>query len=424
MPSTSEEWKNLLSATQQPAVVDELLLAECEKGFLLGPYTDPPFDIYRISPLGIATGKYSAKNRLIVDLSAPHNHSSHFSINDTIDKAQCSLSYVTVDDAIRLIQQCGRGAWLCKADIRDAFKLLPIRRDRWPLFGIKWKGLYYFYHRLAFGCRSSPLSKFLRAMQSEGYIKVKELNKGVDSVTEFDKSHPGLRNFCVPEMAEAEKAMSGDCESVNDYEAPEIVDMFSVNTAVLPVLSTFGYRKGNALSPEDVRKILTEYVKNNQLQSEGKRSHVVLDPVLAHLVLNKDEGDVSSLKWEEFFSRFLSKMQASHQITFPGQQPITHKGKIEPITIDVVRRAGNKKVTLIDQLEFFGINPEAFAHAIQIGVACSTSINPSTQKGRGMQVLVQGNQLNFIANLLTEKYKINKKFIQVAEKAVKSVKKR
>jgi len=49
------------------------------------------------------------------------------------------------------------GTLLCKTDICDAFKLLPIRKDQWHLYGIKWNGQYYFYQRLDFGCRSSPV---------------------------------------------------------------------------------------------------------------------------------------------------------------------------------------------------------------------------------------------------------------------------
>jgi len=76
--------KNLLSATQEPGVVDELIIKECKKCFLLGPYHSPPFDIYSISPICVATGKYSNKKRLIVDLSAPHDNQQHQSINDII----------------------------------------------------------------------------------------------------------------------------------------------------------------------------------------------------------------------------------------------------------------------------------------------------------------------------------------------------
>ena len=143
--------------------------------FLLGPFESPPFDTYRVSPIGVATGKYSNKKRLIVDLSAPHDNISHDSINGTIDKVVCSLSYVKVDDAIRVIQQKGRNAQLCKTDISDALKLMPIRKDQWHWFGIKWDEKYYFYQHLAFGCRSSPVL-FDKLSQAICWIAVNNYN--------------------------------------------------------------------------------------------------------------------------------------------------------------------------------------------------------------------------------------------------------
>ena len=38
------------------------LCALLVKGFMIGPYDDPPFSTFRISPLGIATHKYSGKS--------------------------------------------------------------------------------------------------------------------------------------------------------------------------------------------------------------------------------------------------------------------------------------------------------------------------------------------------------------------------
>lgn len=153
-----KECKNLLSAVKQKVIVQELIEKEVQKGFLSGPYDTLPFDSYRVSPIGIAEGKYSHKKRLMVDLSSPHDSEIHQSINNLIDKEECSLSYVTIDDAIRHIIECGRGAWMCKADISDAFKLIPtcISPSQYHLFCIKWCDAYYFYTKLAFGCRSSP----------------------------------------------------------------------------------------------------------------------------------------------------------------------------------------------------------------------------------------------------------------------------
>lgn len=133
-----------------------MLVSEVEKGFLQGPFDVLPFSEFRVSPIGIAYGKYSGKPRLIVDFSAPHDDPSNPSINELIDKESHSLSYVTVDDAIRLIHLLGRGSNLMKTDISDAFKLIPVRPDQWHLQCIKWEDSYYFYTQLCFGSRSSP----------------------------------------------------------------------------------------------------------------------------------------------------------------------------------------------------------------------------------------------------------------------------
>ncbi|CAF3412760.1 unnamed protein product [Rotaria sp. Silwood1] len=111
---------------------------------------------YRINPIGLVESKYSKKKRLIVDLSAPHNDKDHPSINSLIDKDSYSLSYVTVDDAIKSIQKLGKSAWMNKADIQDAFKLLPIKQSLWPFYSIKWNNNYYFFVCLPFGSPSSP----------------------------------------------------------------------------------------------------------------------------------------------------------------------------------------------------------------------------------------------------------------------------
>ena len=96
----TKECKNNLSARVQETVVSELIDKELQKGFIYGPFTQPPFDNYRVSPIGVAEGKYSKKKRLILNLSAPHNDTD-LSINDLIDKAQCSMSYIKIDDAIK-----------------------------------------------------------------------------------------------------------------------------------------------------------------------------------------------------------------------------------------------------------------------------------------------------------------------------------
>ena len=61
------------------------------------------------------------------------------------------------------------------------------------------------------------------------------------------------------------------------------------------------------------------------------------------------------------------------------------------------------QVTFVENLEIYGIDPAMLAHDVQIGMQCSASVapHPAKKQGQGMQVTIQGNQINYIAQLLT-----------------------
>lgn len=67
-----------------------------------------------------------------------------------------SLCYASIDDAINLIYKAGQGTWLSKADISDAFKVMPLHPSQWHLFDVQWNDKLYFAVRLTFVSRSSP----------------------------------------------------------------------------------------------------------------------------------------------------------------------------------------------------------------------------------------------------------------------------
>ena len=148
------ECKNLQSAFRNPDIVDNLIKQEVDKGYLKGVFKKPRFDMYRVSLICIVD--IQEKKRLIVDLSSLHDNEEHSSINNLIDKEQCSVSYARIDDAISAIKDFGRFSILSKVDILDACKQFGIRKDQHHLYYIKWRKLYYYYVRLCFGSRSSP----------------------------------------------------------------------------------------------------------------------------------------------------------------------------------------------------------------------------------------------------------------------------
>lgn len=101
---------NLQSVIAEPNIVEALIKKEFDSVFMIGPFDSPPFELFRISPIGVATRKW-----LIIDLSAPHGN-SHPSINSLIPLDEFSLHYHDIDQAIILIKNAGRRAWLAKVD--------------------------------------------------------------------------------------------------------------------------------------------------------------------------------------------------------------------------------------------------------------------------------------------------------------------
>ncbi|KAK7485278.1 hypothetical protein BaRGS_00023529 [Batillaria attramentaria] len=261
-------------------------------------------------------------------------------------------------------------------------------------------------------------SRFLQQMQSEGFIKLKEVSKGVDAISEVDRTHADLRGLVVPDVPEEENP--GDGAAQEEFEPPEISEVLCVTAALLPLLSAQGLHKGDTLTPADLRQHITQYVKTNNLQATENKSLVQLDPILAHLVLTKSEGDQSHLTWNDLFARIVDKMQPGCLIKFPGKPAVLKKGKVDPIKVDVQQRGSKKKVTIVENLEAYGVDPKVFAQTVQRAVACSASAVSSEQKNRGLEVVVQGNQITFIAGLLLDKYKIPRKYVQGLEKGPKS----
>ena len=106
------------------------------------------------SPFGVIPKKGKpGRWRLIVDLSAPEAHS----VNDGIDRELSSVSYTSVEDVVRRVLELGEGARLAKADVRAAYRNVPVHpRDRW-LLGMRWEGETFVDGTLPFGLRSAPL---------------------------------------------------------------------------------------------------------------------------------------------------------------------------------------------------------------------------------------------------------------------------
>ena len=133
--------RNMSSARQNPAIIEDYIAAEVRLGRLvpLSPLATTPSQVHT-SPFGLIPKKGCPNCwKLIVDLSSPPG----FSVNDGIDSSLTSLHYLSLDDAVAIIQHLGPGTLMAKLDLKSAYRLVPVHPDDRILLGTSWKDSIY-----------------------------------------------------------------------------------------------------------------------------------------------------------------------------------------------------------------------------------------------------------------------------------------
>lgn len=134
--------------------MDSYLQRELAQGRLAAIDDPTSLPWYHTSAFGVIPKKHKpGKWRLIVDLSAPEAHS----VNDAIRKDICSLSYISIDNIAQTVFHLGKESLLAKADIKEAFRIIPVHPLDRLLLAMQWKDQLFLDKALPFGLRSAPL---------------------------------------------------------------------------------------------------------------------------------------------------------------------------------------------------------------------------------------------------------------------------
>ena len=142
---------NMRSALDHPQTVSEYLSGEKATGRIGTLPT--PISPLQISPFGVIPKKSKpGKWRLIIDLSSPEGHS----VNDGIEKALCSISYVKIDQVEKAVLSLPPGALMAKIDVKHAYRNVPVHPDDRHLLAMQWDGEILVDKVLPFGLRSAP----------------------------------------------------------------------------------------------------------------------------------------------------------------------------------------------------------------------------------------------------------------------------
>jgi hypothetical protein len=148
LPSCLE--KNAKKTVLYGEAVTDTVATWVKKGFASGPFDTPPLDNFRSNCL-IAIPQNN-KVRPVLDASLPE----FCSFNSNIDK--CKLEKVEMCSArcfAYSVVEAGKGAWMCKMDMADAYKNVPCPLNDLHLQGFSWLGKFFVELRQIFGATTA-----------------------------------------------------------------------------------------------------------------------------------------------------------------------------------------------------------------------------------------------------------------------------
>lgn len=260
------------------------------------------------------------------------------------------------------------------------------------------------------------LSTFMKKMSDEGFIVVREENKGVEKIISINYDHPELISHIPKKPNNSADDANKNSETSSHLLLTKMTELYVVNDSTKKLFNSLGVADGKALDKLEIKNYVKDYVARNKLINATKE--VVLNDVLVEICIGKRENDEPILmRLENIIAIVQSQMDETFEMrSQAGGQ--AKGGKRAVVQITTATRSGNKKVTLVSNLESFGINIESFSKACKVGVQASTAMTkvPGTNIN---QFQIQGNHVKFIYNLLTDTYKVPKNDITGLEYAKK-----
>ncbi|GBP91569.1 Eukaryotic translation initiation factor 2D [Eumeta japonica] len=125
----------------------------------------------------------------------------------------------------------------------------------------------------------------------------------------------------------------------------------------------------------------------------------------------------NSASWEEVWNAVSGRMTACTELRYADGAVTLLRTRMPPVGIAVATRSGNKKVTLVSNLEPYGFNLMTLSRVWQTRAAAAVTITQTPSSTRP-QLLLQGDQTYFVAKTLVEEYGLPKKFVEGADKTL------
>jgi translation initiation factor 2D len=254
------------------------------------------------------------------------------------------------------------------------------------------------------------LSAFLRASEKGGLLKLKDARPDVVVAAVFPTHvdvvahhlHHTFREEDERRRRVEEREARQAAEATNAEKAITVTELWKPHLSTLPLFAALELesvtaansfpllmlhnRSTTALYPHaEVKSALLAYVEKHDLVNRFEQQYINVssDAVLSAALYGSPNTKGSTpapefAKREAALSALCDHMQPWHRIAIPGDEPITKKGALRPISVTSRVRQGRrgKACTHITGFEPYQLSAETLADALRVRCASSTSGMP------------------------------------------------
>ncbi|KAK9475052.1 uncharacterized protein V1510DRAFT_436142 [Dipodascopsis tothii] len=244
--------------------------------------------------------------------------------------------------------------------------------------------------------------KFLKAMEREGLVRLKDKAGDVLVTAMTARAHPAFAEFRVYRPPKPRTA-GGPAETAAGAAALglQVSELFQPRDKAGPVFSAVGEDPRALYSGAELRDVLTRYFEAEGLVEADNPRNVRLDPVLAHLLSATATGR-ASVPRDQLVERFREACQPMHKIVRGHEDAAAvraARGPLPHVQVAVALKQGHK-VTRVSGLEAFKLDPAELAEELRVECASSTTVGKVTPSSKLHEVVVQGPQAKAVVRVL------------------------
>ncbi|KAF0384649.1 eukaryotic translation initiation factor SUI1 family protein [Gigaspora margarita] len=268
------------------------------------------------------------------------------------------------------------------------------------------------------------ITKFLKAMEKKGVIKVKE-QRGDTLLVGVKWDHEELKLFKKHKTIEKASTSAAKSQIQNDdissdsnnMDQIKIIEVYMPKGAIGELFQMQEKRIDKVYEYKEISKIILDYVISHDLADKKNRRFVIPDEQLCKIFESKKGEPIpDKMTRNDLIYHVQSRMEEYHSITLPGDKYRLKKGRPKSIQLSEARRMGNKIVTIIKGLEEYEIDPKDLIEPLKKLCASSVAVlqSPNSSPKKPLsELMVQGPQTKQVKEYLVSSKGFPEKYIEI-----------